>query len=243
MKKRATKKSVKTTKLKISKSHTKSHIKSKTHKIATEIKSKAKKQAHKKTIKKTAKKDISSLNIPEPPAQKYDADNETMKYLRLAFDLEKRSLHFYMTARNKTSDFNMKTFLNSLLDLEITHLNSVGRVHRLYTLKKTAEVKREAMKFQVHKPENPFKGLKQWHRLGKQEQGIYEIFNTALQMEEKAYDFYLDAAKHSKGEFIKEYLQKLAKDEWYHKEAIMSQRDMIYNSGYWLGIDHVRLES
>ena len=62
-------------------------------------------------------------------------------------------------------------------------------------------------------------------------------------MEEKAHNFYMDAAKHSKGEFIKLYLQKLARDEWYHKQFIEQHRESVYNNGYWLGIDHVRIES
>lgn len=224
------KKSVKRSKGNISKVHDKAH---KTQKKA---------QIVKKRSAKPHVKSISSLKIPSPPAPKFDTDKETLKYLKMAFELEKKALHFYMDTRNHTTDFNMKTFLNTLLDLEINHFNTVGRVKRLYEQKKTADVKREADKFVVHKPVNPFKGLKQWDKLDKQEHGIYTIFNTALTMESAAYHFYIEAAQHAKGEFIKEFLQKLAKDEWYHKEFISSHKEATYNNGYWLGIDHVRIE-
>ena len=170
-------------------------------------------------------------------------DKETLKYLQLAVKLEQNSLKFYTIARNRVSDFNMKTLLNTLLQNEIDHLAKVTRMKILFQKGKSAALMKEAAGFRPHTPRNPFKDVKQIDKLVRPGADIYDVFKKAVAMEQNAHDFYMEAAEHCKGSFIKTYLRKLAKDELKHKAFIESHRDAIYNDGYWMGIEHVRLET
>ena len=168
--------------------------------------------------------------------------DETLKYLNLAVKLEQNSFRFYKTARDKVKDFNMKSLLNSLMGQEVAHLSLVVRVRDLYAVKKTLRAKKEAGMLKIHKPKNPFSGMIQTDPLLKPGADVFLAFKRAVELEQKAYEFYIEAAEHAEGAFIRNFLRKLAKDELNHKQFIESHREAVYNEGYWLGIDHVRLE-
>ncbi len=169
-------------------------------------------------------------------------DPVTLKYLNLAVKLEQNANKFYETARDKVKDPNMKSFLNTLMDNETGHLDSVARVRDLYAAKQTTQVKAAAAMLKVHRPKNPFRGMKQIEKLTKPGADILDIFEEAAALEQKANEFYLEAAEHAQGAFVKAYLRKLSEEEIFHKEFIESQKKAVCNNGYWLGIDHVTLE-
>jgi rubrerythrin len=169
-------------------------------------------------------------------------DAVTLRYLDLAVELEHNTNKFYETARDKVKDPNMKRLLGSLMDHETGHLASVTKVRDLYVAKQTAEVKEAAAMLKVHKPNNPFTGMKQIEKLTKPGADILDVFTEAAALEQKAHDFYVEAAEHAQGTFIQAYLRKLAEEETYHKKFIEAQRDAVCNEGYWLGVDHVKLE-
>ena len=169
-------------------------------------------------------------------------DPVTLKYLNLAVKLEQNTNKFYKTARDTVTDPNMKSVLDTLMDHETGHLAGVSRVRDLYAAKQTAQVKAAAAMLKVHRPKNPFTGIKQIKQLTKPGADILDVLTEAAALEQKASDFYLEAAEHAEGAFIKAYLTKLAQEEIYHKEFIEAQQEAICNDGYWLGIDHVTLE-
>ena len=169
-------------------------------------------------------------------------DPVTLKYLDLAVELERNTNQFYETARGKVKDPNMKRLLNSLTDNETGHLDSVTKVRDLYAAKQTADVKAAAALVKVHKPKNPFRGMKQIERLMRPAADILDVFKEAAALEQKAHEFYLEAAEHAQGTFIKAYLRKLAKEEALHKGFIEAQQQAVCTDGYWLGIEHVKLE-
>jgi rubrerythrin len=169
-------------------------------------------------------------------------DPVTLKYLTLAVKLEQNTNKFYETAREKVKDPNMKSFLNALMDHETGHLASATKVRDLYAAKQTAQVKAAAAMLKVHRPKNPFSGMKQIDRLTRPGADILDLLEEAAALEQKANEFYLEAAEHAQGDFIKSYLKKLAQEEIYHKEFIEAQKEAIHDNGYWSGIDHVTLE-
>jgi rubrerythrin len=169
-------------------------------------------------------------------------DAVTLRYLELAVELERNTNKFYETARDEAKDPNMKRLLDSLMDHETGHLGTIARVRDLYAAKQTEEIKAAAAALKVHKPKNPFRGMRQTRKLTKPAADILDLLDRAAEVEQKAHEFYLEAAEHAQGTFIKAYLKKLAKEETYHKKFIESQRQALCNDGYWLGIEHVRLE-
>jgi len=174
-------------------------------------------------------------------------DPVTLKYLNLAVKLEENTEKFYETAQDKVKDPNMKSFLNTLMDRETGHVRSVIKVRDLYAAKQTAQVKAAAAMLTVpaykpKRPKNPFRGKKQIEKLTMPKADILDIFNEAAALEQKANEFYLEAANHARGAFIKAYLTKLAQEEIFHKEFIESQKEAVCSDGYWLGIEHVTLQ-
>ncbi len=174
-------------------------------------------------------------------------DPVTLRYLNLAVKLEENTEKFYKTARDKVKDLNMKSFLNTLMDRETGHVRSVVKVRDLYAAKQTAQVKAAAamLTVPVHRPKrpkNPFRGKKQIEKLAKPGADILDLFSEAAALEQKANEFYLEAAEHVQGAFIKAYLTKLAQEEKFHKEFIETQKEAVCSDGYWLGIDHVTLQ-
>jgi len=169
-------------------------------------------------------------------------DAVTLKYLDLAVELERNTNEFYVTAWEKVKDPNMKRLLSSLTDHETGHLESVAKVRDLYAAKQTAQVKAAAAKLKVHRPKNPFRGMKQIEKLTRPGAEMLDVFKEAAALEQKAHEFYLEAAEYAQGAFIKAYLRKLAKEETYHKNFIEAQQEAVCSGGYWLGIDHVKLE-
>ena len=59
-----------------------------------------------------AKKKVTKKKTPKKTAKVSDSDKELLKYLNEAVKLEKSAMRFYTTARNKTSNFNMKAILS-----------------------------------------------------------------------------------------------------------------------------------
>jgi len=151
-------------------------------------------------------------------------DPVTLKYLNLAVELEQNTNSFYETARDKVKDPDLKSVLNSMMESETGHLESITRVRDLYAAKLTMRVRAVAAMRKVHKPKTPFRDMTQINKLTEPEADLGDIITEAAALEQKAHDFYMEAAEHADGDFIKEYLTKLAEEELLHKEAIESIR-------------------
>ncbi|HII71646.1 TPA: hypothetical protein HA265_02725 [Candidatus Woesearchaeota archaeon] len=173
-----------------------------------------------------------------------DSDKELLKYLDEAVKLEKSSMTFYSTARNKVSNFNMKALLNAFLTVEVEHLIAVTMVRDLVKSRHTAEAVREAKKFRHTTPANPFKDMVQWEKLTRSYgSDIFTLFKGAEDLETRAEEFYLGAAKNVKNPELKAFLKRFAADEARHRRFLQQHKEAVYNDGYWLGIDHVRLQT
>ena len=175
--------------------------------------------------------------------KKTDPDKELLSYLNEAVKLEKSSVKFYTTARNKILNFNMKSLLNAFLTVEVEHLVSVTKVRNAIRDKKKPQAVRAAKSFKLTKPANPFKEMVQLKKLAGRNADIFKLFKGAKELEEKAESFYREAAKNTTHPELKKYFQRFASDEAKHQAFLKKHEDAIYNDGYWLGIDHVRLET
>jgi len=170
-------------------------------------------------------------------------DPQLLKYLNEAVKLEKSSMKFYTTARNKTSNFNMKTLLNAFLTVEIEHLLTVSKVRDLVKKKQTTKAVAQAKKFKSTVPVNPFKDMVQLEKFSMYGSDIFTLFKGATELEQKAENFYRDDAGSVKHPEIKKFFTRFAADEKRHQKFLLKHKVAVYNDGYWLGIDHVRLQS
>ncbi|MFC1723697.1 ferritin family protein [Nanoarchaeota archaeon] len=172
-----------------------------------------------------------------------DSDKELLKYLEEAVKLERASMRFYATARNKVTNFNMKALLNAFLTVEVQHLVAVTKVRNLVKAKKTSQAIAAAKKFHSTTLDNPFKDMVQWEKLTSHHADIFTLFKGAIQLETKAEKFYSEAAKKVKNPELKAFLRRFAKDEVKHRNFLKRHKESVYNDGYWMGIEHVRLQS
>lgn len=173
---------------------------------------------------------------------KYD-DPELLKYLDEAVKLERSSMTFYTAARNKASNFNMKSLLNAFLTVEVEHLLTVTKVRDLVKKNETAKAIAAANKFKATVPVNPFEDMVQLEKLSSYGSDIFSLFQSAKDLEVKAENFYRDAAKHVRHPELKRFLLRFASDEKRHQAYLDKHREAVYNDGYWLGIGHVRLQT
>lgn len=191
-------------------------------------------------VKRSAKK------VPVRSSVKSSAsfeDKELLKYLDEAVRLEKSAMQFYSTARNKVTNFNMKSLLNAFLTVEVEHLVTVTKVRDLVRSKRSAQAIAEAKKFRSTTPVNPFKDMMQWERLTSHRSDIFTLFKGATELETRAEEFYKGAAKHVRNAEIRSFLLRFAKDEARHRMFLLEHKDALYDDGYWLGIEHVRLQT
>jgi rubrerythrin len=63
-----------------------------------------------------------------------------------------------------------------------------------------------------------------------------------MDFEQKGYEFYIKLADEVNDAKVKKLLVTVANEELKHKEYLKLHQDAVYNTGYWYGVDHVRLE-
>jgi rubrerythrin len=72
---------------------------------------------------------------------------------------------------------------------------------------------------------------------------IFKLFEGAMDLEMRAERFYLEAAEKVAHPEIKRFLRCFAADEARHRKFLVKHKGAVYNEGYWLGIEHVRLQT
>jgi rubrerythrin len=178
--------------------------------------------------------------VSKSPAQKEDI----LKYIQLAIDTEKRGIKFYTEAKNAVDDYNMNRLMDVLLDQEHIHLKYFTDLYEAEKNKGFKDAEEVATKYKGQAPvKNPLFGAHQINEIAKKKSTIYHLFNQAIEFEQKGHDLYMDLAKKINDKKISDFLKTVAHEELRHKEFIQMHQDAIYDTGYWLGLEHVRLQT
>ncbi len=173
-----------------------------------------------------------------------DQKEDIIKYINLAISTEKRGIKFYSEAKKKVSDYNLTRLMDVLLDQERIHLKAFQTILSAEKKKGTEQAAKVAAKYHKQKPiRNPMFDLKHAKDLSDLKTDIYNMFKIATDFEQKGHDMYLDMAKKIKNKNISAFLKKVAEEETKHKKFIEEHNDAIYDTGYWLGLEHVRLQT
>lgn len=173
-----------------------------------------------------------------------DKKEDILKFIQLAIDTEKRGIKFYTQAKSKVDDYNMTRLMDVLLEQEYIHLKYFTSVYNEEKKDGTADAAKIAGSYKAQKSiKNPLFGMEQLDKIIKQKSTIYHLFKQAIEFEEMGHDLYMELAKKIKNKKIKDMLKKIANEELRHKEFIMMHQDAIYDTGHWMGIDHVRLQT
>lgn len=173
-----------------------------------------------------------------------DDHKELLRHIKLAILTEKRGIKFYKQAKKTVDDINMSRLIDVLLDQEYTHLKFFKEIYRaekkkgeVYAAKKAEEYKKQP---RMH---DPLFSRKHLHEITKNKSTIFHLFRQAINFEQKGHDLYMDIAKKVKNKKIKKFLKMVAREELKHRDYIQMHEEAIYDTGYWHGIGHVRLET
>lgn len=140
-----------------------------------------------------------------------------MKPFDLGIAIEKRGINFYTKALKQVYDENSKNLLKFLIKEEKNHLDYFTKLKQ----SKTPAIKHE--KFLFNK--EAFKKIKSSSIV------LFEIFETALAMEEMSIKLYTELGKKSNKNFFK----KIANYEKKHKKLIKKHTDILYSYTIGLG--------
>ncbi|NQU78978.1 hypothetical protein HQ545_04380 [Candidatus Woesearchaeota archaeon] len=170
-------------------------------------------------------------------------EDNFLKYIKLAMETETKGIQFYKQAKRHVNDYNMKRLIDVLLEQEYVHLAFFKAIYKAEKKgRNQAEIKAAEYAEQPD-IENPLFGTKQLQEVTEHKSTIYEIFKQAIEFEEQGYDIYMDLAKKVKSAKIKKFLKIVANEELKHRDFIQMHQEAVYNTGYWFGTEHVRLET
>ncbi len=157
--------------------------------------------------------------------------NETsiMKYISTAISLEEEGLRFYTNALKRVDDPNSRGLLKFLVAEEKVHLDYfVGLSKRVATDSARKLVKRHRI---------PLFKKRDYRRMKSEKTATINVFNVALEMEERGIRFYATAAKSVRDPKIKKFLLSLAGMEKRHFRLIKEHQDAIYDAWYWDAVE------
>ncbi|MBN1544330.1 hypothetical protein JW898_02605 [Candidatus Woesearchaeota archaeon] len=172
-----------------------------------------------------------------------DPKDDLLRYMSLAVDTEKRGIEFYTEAKKKVNDYNMTRLMDVLLEQECIHLKFFTDI---YNAEKKKGLEEAADKAAAYKGQpalkSPLFSTQHLHEAVKKKTTIYHLFNQAAEFEQKGHDLYMDLAKRIKNRKISDFLKMVAAEELRHRDFILMHQEAIYDTGHWLGLEHVRLE-
>jgi len=144
------------------------------------------------------------------------------KYIETAKDIERQGLKFYKNAMKKVADPNSKGLLKLLVDEETEHLEYFTKLGKKYGPPK-----------KIKKLKSPLFKKAAYKKVGKKRAVTIDIFNTALEMEQKGIAFYTKIASRTKDKKLRKFLLSLAKMEQRHFKLIKEHQASVYDAWYW----------
>ncbi|MFH1064191.1 MAG: ferritin family protein [Candidatus Woesearchaeota archaeon] len=206
----------------------------------------AKKAVKKTSVKSHSKNVFKTKAIQVKPKARPSATKkeDILTYIKLAISTEKKGIKFYTEVKSKINDYNMKRLMDTLIEQENVHLKYFTGIYEAEKKKGTSDAAKVAASYSPQpKLKNPLFGMRQLQEVVRTKSAIYHVFNQALQFETDGYDLYMKLAKKVKNRKISEFLKIVANEELRHRDFIKMHQDAVYNTEYWMGMDHVRLES
>jgi rubrerythrin len=169
---------------------------------------------------------------------------DILRYIQLAIDTEKRGIAFYTEAKQKVDDYNMNRLMDVLLEQEQIHLKYFTALYHAEKKSGLKDAEDVASKYKGQPTvKNPLFGVQHMNDLAKKKSTIYHLFKKAIEFEQEGHDLYMDLAKKIKDRKISDFLTKVAHEELRHRDFIQMHQDAVYDTGYWLGLEHTRLQT
>jgi len=168
-------------------------------------------------------------------------NEEIIKALKFAIELEKMGLKTYLDLAKKTADDTGKSMFIWLAGEEFEHMRLLEDL-----LEKEAahmpigKLKVEEKKLSELVPR--LKGMEKRKSTRRAEAHQIDALKAALEQEKKSRDFYREQAQKAEHPEVKQLFETLAEMEQAHYDLIQAQLDFIRGTGFWFGIPEFSVE-
>jgi rubrerythrin len=176
-------------------------------------------------------------------SEKTSSKEDILEFIKLAMTTEQNGIKFYSDVKTKINDFNMSKLMDLLIEQEKKHLEYFTKIYEaeLSGGDKKAEIELASYKSQTA-PKSPLFAKKKVSWFSGKKKRIIDTLAQAVQLEIEGHDMYMYMSRNVKSAKIKKFLVTVANEELKHRDFLESYHDVIYNTGYWQGIEHTRLE-
>jgi len=155
------------------------------------------------------------------------ASKSLLKYIETARNMEKDGLKFYKKALKTADDPNSRGLLKLLVAEEVQHLEYFTKLGKKFDPGKASLKQLKTPLFN----KNAYKKIK-----GRRTPTV-DIFNTALEMEQKGIMYYTKLSRMVKEKELKKFLLKIAAMEKRHFKLIKQHQDSIYDAWMWEALE------
>lgn len=169
--------------------------------------------------------------------KKISQDVKTL--IQEAIKLEINGQAFFKQAADITRNELGKKMFVRLAEEEVKHLDTFSRLF-------SGIIKSDDWKKQVQKEE--LKGssavIQELAQRMKRAEGQSEVeaLRIGMELEQKAVDFFTQAAGHMGDPVAKEIFEKIADEERFHYDLLLAQYDSVTGSGFWLDSSEFQMD-
>ncbi len=153
-----------------------------------------------------------------------------MEEIRMALQLEKDGYAYYKKAAELCPNVYGKKIFEKLAKDEIKHLQIFKRIAE-EIFGKIEEEGKEAKHLDIFE-EIDFST----------KAGEYAALDHAIKFEERAYEYFKNAAEKAKNEKIRAVFEKIAKEEEMHKALLEAERSYLHKSGIWFDYQEFQMD-
>ncbi|MCA1927757.1 MAG: ferritin family protein [Calditerrivibrio sp.] len=163
-----------------------------------------------------------------------------MKALKTAYEAEKEGLRAYLKYAKQTKVGTGKNMFVQLAMDEVDHMELIEKfIEKTMAGQPIEQVNIPKGRLSKFMPTT--KDLNQ-KIIEKSSLGDEDALKVALAHEEKAMNFYLEEAKNSSDEKVKDFFLKLAEVEKKHFEIIKAELDFVSSDGFWFDTQEFSVE-
>lgn len=163
-----------------------------------------------------------------------ETKSKMLKYLHMGESIERKGIRFYSSAFRRVIDPNSKNLLKFLVYEEKLHLQ--------YFMGLEKKVRKGQTDGMPKRLKNPIFSKSAYKKLKGNRATIFNIFNTALDIETKSIRLYSSIARKTRDRKLKMLLKRLVSFEMNHFRLIKQHQGTLYNYLYWEVREQGRIE-
>jgi rubrerythrin len=156
------------------------------------------------------------------------ADEELLKWIRFAIELEEKGLNYYKECRQKVRHPMGMELFDFLVKAETGHKTALTGLLKALSNDDPMRISKAAEDFLKMNAKIPLFDRESLERVTGYNASLHDMFNTAIRMEEEGIELYSDLAKKEKNPELKKMFARLMNDEKFHKKELVSMGEFVF---------------